>query len=73
VPASSILEPNAGSRGTLYVYEVSGIATVDGILWVYIDENNRPARQSCVLAQVNCCFRFDNLMTIDATSPYARD
>jgi hypothetical protein len=44
---------------------------VDGVLWVYVDENNRPARLSCVEAQL-VFFAYDyELLIVDFASEYA--
>ena len=63
VPASAILEPHAGSRGTLYVYQSSGQAVISGNLWVYVDSNGNPASQSCIDAQLQY-FQYNTLQTI---------
>ncbi len=64
VPTSAILQPNPGDRGTLYMYLGAGKAEVDGVLWIYIDENGHSARRNCVEAQLQF-FQYDILRTIE--------
>lgn len=63
VPPSSILQPHPGERGTLYKYLKASKAEVDGVLWIYVDENNQPASERCVGAQLQF-FRYEKLREI---------